>query len=84
MLALPVEPLSKRGKGDIRDKRSYRGSSRGGWWRAKEDVTLDREHQDPEDGRPRRPMALIAFVRLRYMIIPPNRRSASRKRAITG
>ena len=51
MLALPVEPLSKRGKGDIRDKRSYRGSSRGGWWRAKEDVTLDREHQDPEDGR---------------------------------
>jgi hypothetical protein len=51
MLALPVEPLSTGSKDDIRDESSYCGSAGGGRWRAEEDVTLNREHQDPEDGR---------------------------------
>jgi hypothetical protein len=51
MLTLPVEPLSNRSKDDIKNERSYRGSVRRGRGRAEEDVTLNREHQDPEDGR---------------------------------
>jgi len=44
MLALPVEPLSYRGKGDVRAKRSYRGSTRGDWWQTEEDVALNCQH----------------------------------------
>ena len=51
MFTLPVEPLSNRSKDDIRDERSYSGSAGGGRWRAEEDVALNREHQDSEDGR---------------------------------
>ena len=49
--ALPAEPQSNHSKDDISDERGCRGSSGGGWWWAEEDVTLNRQHQDPEDGR---------------------------------
>lgn len=51
MCTLPVEPQSDHGKDNICDKRGYCSSAGRGWWWAEEDVTLNGQHKDPEEGR---------------------------------